>query len=327
MMKKYLMGTAILCLQDRNLMALLKWVYESEIYVHYWNVDMLYIIADEIAQELVDDEAASVQGARMLLGDMLYPIIKKQPKRMAAFLHQYTYPNVNEEQIQDFWERWILLFDEHVKHAPSLTKWFFDKVIREKLVESKNLRKQFSAPREDYIILEHFLSYYASPLLIFSKSFHLFDTESEIMKRLESSQFVLENKAVQNYKFIEDSKLDLRIQICDVLVGCLSWFFTFLKNTNEAALLSFALSLNKKQKISLSLLCEILRKSFEKNPAFTSSINSATERENLAYIMGIFSLKDSEEQFVHDASFKDGVLRFYQREDFIAPIKEFLQRS
>jgi hypothetical protein len=145
----------------------------------------------------------------------------------------------------------------------------------------------------------------------------VFDVELVIMEILQKYPVEIDNKEVRNYKFV-DSTTDRRIQISDVLVGCLSRLFTFLKTVVSGELLRFVISLDHTQKINLALLCEILRKSYDKNPGFTSSINSLTERNNLEYIMNIFSLKDAQK---YVSSNKNGNIHIILTEQFTNPLK------
>lgn len=124
--------------------------------------------------------------------------------------------------------------------------------------------------------------------LLFLESEHIFDEESEVLKILQRNPTVINNQLVSNFKFGESIN-DRRIQICDVLVKCLSQFFNYLKNVNPRELEMILRSLKDTQKKNLILVCKIINKSYRKNSAFTFSINSLSEQENLNRVMKIYN--------------------------------------
>lgn len=305
-------------LKEKNLTTFLRWLYEKEVYVHYWNVDTLFLVAIQIAEVITEEDEP-----RELYNDILYRTIKKDTTRVAELLHRYVFPNVKDERLEAFWGELLQLFEELNKDIPPIQELIHNPV-REKLLEAKHMKKRLESDHDDYIIIKDFSAYYKLPFLIFSESFHVFDEEMVIKKELQDHPLERNYKEIQNYKF-ENSKFDRRIQVSDVVVGCLGKFFTFLKNTEGNDLMPFLISLDDNQKLNLALLCEILRKSFMRNPAFTSTISSFTEKINLESLMEIFSLDGAKSKYVYYET-KVGI-HIVPTEPFSKPLKSLFENN
>ena len=68
-------------------------------------------------------------------------------------------------------------------------------------------------------MIEDLMQFYYHFVLLFQNSFHIFDDQKEIRRKLEQYEFVGKySKILRNYTFA-DSKSDIMIQISDVISG------------------------------------------------------------------------------------------------------------
>jgi len=115
----------------------------------------------------------------------------------------------------------------------------------------------FLKDNKEKIIIDGYSGLNFDMCIKFDKSFHYFDEIPEIEHKLNKYE-------VRNYKFI-DSKMNIQIQLSDVIIGLLNRFFEFLDQYSFPKIVKELKSISDFQKDNLVLFLKIYKMSVNKN--------------------------------------------------------------
>ncbi len=298
-------------LKSAKVTQILKWLVDSDYYLHYMNLNMEYWSLVDIIDDCCDHtdrhgmlNYAPAGGRRAYVDyhkDALYYLMRKYKSNFLATLSKYRYPNVTQKNAASFIKR----LNEIIKKNRQVSARVGGKVSKEDLSRTISLSKLFDMCRniesldmvyttEPYKLIDGLSVFYRHRIGLFASSRHIFDNEYEIeksFKEIESRDGLLGSS---NFKFV-DSKQYPAVQVSDVISGLLKNYFTFLAQTNVADLVDAKGSLTDKQLECLTLLQKLVEKSDDEQPEFLYYVMSQIEHHK----HGVFLFdKDGKDEFV-----------------------------
>ncbi|MEP0911023.1 hypothetical protein NDI45_08845 [Leptolyngbya sp. GB1-A1] len=274
-------GDFLDCLKSEKLNYFLKYLFDSNLYIHCSSLNILYWSIVDI----VDSAIADLEIARQLdlsfvnyLKNDLYKLAKLEIKQVIELFYNFNYPNLKKESVLEFIERLTLIFDEYIDEEEF---HFGLQFLRQTLKEARrNKSLPFIMNEEDHVLIEDFSHFYLRPLQLFKNSTHIFDNEVKI------SQILADYKELKNYYFI-DSESNLLIQASDVFVGLMGKFTIYVNSSSKEQIAHDFTSLSEKQLNNVDSFIELINKSENKNVAFLHRIDSYEELEKVFLICNI----------------------------------------
>lgn len=280
-------------LKSPNLSIVLEWLLNSDFYVHFSNLDILY-------WSLVDiiDSVAPPESYHMLneLKDYLYHIAKADLESILLLISKYSYPNVELEQIDNFLKDLIWLIYKNkdcINYDPAekenmnsfllphllkiLTNSFGTKVlifIQNNVTEArvdKETQKEYECRT---LLIKTFSTFYMSALERTNKANNILDNEFSVIDDINLciNDVIKQSGRIDvNYEF-KDSKSDLHLQFCDVLMGIYGRYYAFLNDYSLSELLNRIRLLDREQNRCLELIVRLLQKSNDFNPVLMQNI-------------------------------------------------------
>lgn len=280
-------GEFLECLKADKLNYFLKYLLESECFIHYSSINILYYsLVDIVDSAIVNSESAVKLGpafANHLKND-LYKLAKLEIDSVIDVFYKFQYPNIKQNDVLSFIGALTSLFDKYLR---SFEFHFGLESLRQILKESKKKGSlPFIMDEDDYILLKDFSHFYLRPLYIFKNSQHIFDNELSILEIIDDFKLVDEGREFKNYSFV-DSKSSLIVQASDIFVGLIGKLGHYLNtSTRDKIKTDFSL-LTHKQKDTVKLLLSVIDKSNEKNIGFLHATDSYEEMSKMNVIQEI----------------------------------------
>ena len=282
-------GEFLDCLKSERLNCFLTYLLDSNLYIHYLSLNILYwSIVDIVDSAIVNSEVAVQLGLMFsnYLKNDLYKLVKLEIESVVELFYRFEYPNVKQESILAFVEELTSIFDEYIETEEF---HFGLESLRQILKESKKKKSlPFVMDEEDYILLKDFSQFYLSPIYLFKNSSHIFDNEVAIAEIIAGYKIVDSDEEIRNYSFA-DSQSNLFIQASDVFVGLMGKFTNYINTSSSEKIANDFDSLSEKQLNSIDLILDLLEKSHNKNIAFLHSIDSYEELIKMSLIREIRS--------------------------------------
>lgn len=270
-------------LTSDKLIFFLNWLYKSELYVHYSNINNFYFALVDIVDSAlgaVEIRSYGLEGINMLKNE-LFILASDNFKEFYSFLYKYNYPNVKFNQVGEFCEYIINMIDIQDN------KTFEVECLRKLLKKAKRKKELvFLTNNQKSTILDDYVAFYIRPIYIFKNSYHTFDGEDEIEKKISDMGIYYLDEKLSNYKFV-DSKENKMIWISDIIVGLIGRYFKFINDIKIQDIDDSLTKLTNKQKNCLNLFSRIIMKSDIKNYMLIDSSLSFYEHSKCARVLEI----------------------------------------
>lgn len=190
----------------------------------------------------------------------------------------YSYPDIDEESMEQFSKELVGIFGS--RRELSLDMKFLAGMIL-KAGASRDLL--FLRGNRKHIMIEDLMQFYYHFVLLFQNSFHVFDDQKEIRRKLEQYEFVGKNsKILRNYTFA-DSKSDIMIQISDVISGTYAQLYTYINISDDNGLRKDVTEMTDVQLNTAALLWRLMEKSDHVDPGFIFSVSSIRINERVVF--------------------------------------------
>lgn len=298
-------------LKSAKVTQVLKWLLDSDYYLHYMNLNMEYWSLVDIIDDCCDHadkhgmlNYAQAGGKRQYVDyhkDALYYLMCKYKGDFLAALSKYRYPNVTSKNAAPFIKR----LNEVAKKNRQVTARIGGKLSKEDLSRTISLSKLFDLCRniesldmvytsEPYKLIDGLSMFYRHSISLFASSHHIFDNEYEIEKSFKKISTLDGVLASSEFKFV-DSKQFPPVQVSDVISGLLKNYLTFIAKTSAADLAEAKKSLTHKQLECLTLLQKLIEKSDGEKSELLYYVMSQIEHHK----HGVFLFdKDAKNEFV-----------------------------
>lgn len=270
-------GEFLDCLKSSKLKLYLQFIKDSDLYIHYSSLNILYwSLVDIVDSAIMSSESAMALGlgfANRLKND-LYKLARLEIDAVIDLFYKFGYPNIKSEEIIEFVESLSDLFEPYLGEEEF---HFGLESLRQILKEArKKGALPFVMDEKDYILLSDLSQFYLRPIYTFKSSTHVFDNEESIKGILGEYRILDNGIEINSYSFTDsqDSKLT---QLSDIFVGLMGKF-TQYRNTHKIEEIEADIKLlTPLQSDNLNLFIDVILKSEQKNPAFLHSIDSMDE--------------------------------------------------
>ncbi|CAM4044430.1 DUF3800 domain-containing protein [Cohnella lubricantis] len=273
-------GGFVECLSSTKLKIILEWLLQSDLYIHYSTVNVLYYSLVDIIDTLIIDALDGPFIHHNFINELknkLYEAVISDKERVVKLLFDFEYPNIKKESLEQFVDALMEFLDEFAENMYSHV-WVKSITQMLKQVKSKS-ELSFLSMETDHLLIPDYSHFYVRPLMVFNASTHIFDNEDHIKRLMKEMDLDLPKDA-GFYRF-EDSKENKYIQLSDVVVGILGKCFTFVNSVPISKIKKVHEELNAFQLENLKLLDDVITKSDQFNKALLHSSTSLHEKNRL----------------------------------------------
>lgn len=280
-------GEFLDCLRSTKLNFFLTHIHDSNFYLHYTSINILYWSIVDIIDSAIANSKVSMQLGpefALKLKNDLYQLSRLELDAVIDLFYKFGYPNIKEGSVTSFIETLLTIFSGYF----ATTEFHFSlECLRQILRDStKEGTLPFIMDEEDCILIKDFYQFYLQPVYLFKNSKHFFDKEDSILEVFSKYRILEGDKELRNYEFIT-SESSLLIQASDILVGLLGKLSIYLNTSAPDDLRSDFHSLGSIQYQNMELLLRLIDKSLEKNIAFLYAIDSYQESMKMEMIREI----------------------------------------
>jgi hypothetical protein len=267
------------CLTESKIIIFLKWLQQSNLYVHFSNVNNLYWAILDIIDSINETTLDNVQINRIIKNE-LYKIARLHYSDFYQLLVDYNYPNIAKENIRSFYQG-LVAFIEAIPNETTYALEYLRQIC-------KMARKQsdvvFLQGNPDKTIIDSYFGFYLRPVGVFSSAQHHFDNENQIENQFGKYRLLHNGKPANNYSFI-DSMSNPLIQVSDCIVGLLGKYYTYVNGINIVGAQHTLETLTYEQKVTLKLFVQIIKRSEDFSKLLLHSLESMEEHHVGAYIL------------------------------------------
>jgi len=280
-------GDFLDCLKSEKLKLFLQFVKDSDLYVHYSSLNILYwSIVDIVDSAIVSSESAQKLGPQFVnhLKNDLYKLSRLEIDSVIQLFYKYEYPNIKNESVLPFIEELTSLFAGYI----DTQEYHFGlESLRQILKESKKKGSlPFVMDEDDHILLKDLSQFYLRPIYLFKNSTHIFDNEDSIAETLKDYKILDGEEEIENYTFV-DSQTDQLIQLSDVFVGIMGKLTNYLNTSSREKIDADFGALSATQQTNIDLLINVIDKSHNKNIGFIHNTDSYEEMSKMDWIREI----------------------------------------
>lgn len=273
------------CVNSRKLQTLLEWIIENKIYIHFMAMNNLYFGVVDIVDSLIADTELSGLPWEYIthMKNALYKYINADIACIhEVFLH-YGYPNIADENVHEFCEvliGWI----EEIK-AENEADDFVLESVRQLLKSARKKKKLcFLIDNENLMLMDGYESLYIEPIYMFPNSEHIFDEETEIMKKICSTPIILGGNELRNYSFVKSTE-NRMVQLSDVIIGIIGKLMLYANVSTLPEIKKEMASLSPQQEKNISLLNNLINASSDHCLAFVHYTANFFEMEKVTSIL------------------------------------------
>lgn len=191
-------GNFLDCLKSEKLNCFLTYFLDSDLYIHYSSLNILYwSIVDIVDSAIADSEVAMQLGLDFsnYLKNDLYKLARLEIKSVIELFYNSEYPNLKKEAVLKFIEELTSIFDEYID-----TEEFHLGLesLRQILKQAgKKDSLPFVMDEENYVLIGDFSQFYLRPIYLFENSNHIFDNEVAIAEILANHRIINDNKEIK----------------------------------------------------------------------------------------------------------------------------------
>jgi hypothetical protein len=272
-------------LKSKNLKLFLDNILESNYLIHITSLNALYYsivdIVDSIDPELLNDSSTLYQH-HGLLKDFVYTSFIKNIDKTLKTLHNFQYPNIKNEKLEDFKIEVISIMREWLAEKTySHVNYIYEDFIN---AFEKTKKLTFIQDETDNILIENLYHIYSQKSNLYKVSKHIFDEESVISHQFDYFSNHGENHQVKNYNFVKSNEV-VEIQISDILSNLFGKYFTFIHDKSLDELITIRNSLSRDQTKTLDLIKSLIDEADQESKGFIYRITSYGEQVKHDYFM------------------------------------------
>lgn len=256
-------------LKSAKVTQILRWLIDSDYYLHYMNLNMEYWSLVDIIDDCCNHadhygmlNYASAGGRRFYMDyhkDAIYYIMRKYKSDFLRVLAKYRYPNVASKNAAQF----IAQLNKIVNKNRQVSVRLGGKMSKEDFSRTNSLFKLLEMCRniksldmvhtsEPFKLIDGLSVFYRHCIELFGSSRHIFDNEYEIEKNFNRIKSLDSLLSSSDFKFVNSNQYPA-VQVSDVMSGLLKNYFTFVSQTNVRDLVEAKNSLTDKQLQCLTL--------------------------------------------------------------------------
>jgi hypothetical protein len=265
------------CLSEDKVAIFLQWLIESDLYVHFSNINNLYFAIVDIVDTI--DEPAYIPFVFQMKNE-LYKIAKKNYRDFYKLLSSCDFPNVVGEKITEFYNG-IINFVESSSYELPFEREFLRQGLK---VARKQAELVFLQGNPDKTILDNYSSFYMRPLGVFPYATHIFDNKYKVEEVFSKYDFFNGDNKNDSFYFV-NSKDNQLVQVSDCAVGLIGKYYTYINSIDANGAYQMLKSITPKQKSTLQLFAKLIFKSENMSKLLLHSTESIEEHDVSSFII------------------------------------------
>lgn len=286
-------GTFDKVLKSQRIRTLLQWVLESDLYLHYFNLNIEYwsfidIIDDCVLHcqnqgELTFPDVGLYRYYLDYHKDALYRVIRARKAEFIAMAKHHGYPAIEGKE-RAFVEAVKDLVSEHLKQlrGQQPAAELEDVSPFQSLVELLDLCSgiddmTLTLGTEESLLIDGFSEFYHHRAVSFPNSEHIFDEEDEVESEIETLADYDELPKIR-CRFV-DSELTPLTQVSDALAGLYGSYFDFIEKNTYEDLATLEARLNPLQRQNLALMKALIEKTHDECPQMLFYVMTLSEHD------------------------------------------------
>lgn len=258
-------GTLSDILKSRKIRAILEFLKNERIDIHFQRVDSFYWGVVDIIESV--DLPPDLIYLHLLMKDYLYHALTSKIENTVAILHEYDYPDVDTSNIRSFYEK----ISSIVKEVEGGNRHLHDGLLHVLEIGSKQGEAVFIQAEKRSILVDNYSHFYRDRILTFPSSNHIIDIEEEVKASLDKTNNSFKGIMLSNYKFV-NSYESQGVQLSDVIIGLVAKIVNFCNQRTESELISFRRSLGGAEHLILDLVEELITRSDNRCRAYFQNI-------------------------------------------------------
>jgi len=257
-------------MESDRLTHFIKWLDESDLYIHYSTMNNLYYSLVDIIDSLYETHPlCAVYFSE--LKSAFYDFVLEHQDEIVDILVKHSYPNVKNVQL--FCDDLCILiknYNDDTEYYPG----FFLEFLRQMLKTAGKLEKMvFVQDNEESVLIDEYYYLYLDRCEVFSKSFHIFDEENEVQEKFKNIELCDNKGEIKNWMFIKSTE-NIYIQISDLVAGLLRKLFMFLDSYSIDEIKEISSTLSGIQIDNFLIILKLIDKSNTKSLYFIKNANS-----------------------------------------------------
>ncbi|UST88447.1 DUF3800 domain-containing protein [Pseudomonas siliginis] len=292
-------GSFDMILKSAPLKKILKWLLESDLYIHFFNLNLEYWAFVDIIDDCTDHcfqkgelEFEGIEQFREYLDihkDALYRVICADRDRFLGLAKEFKYPFIQgreQDFIQALYEHVVQYAVEIFRQQPRPPQDDINVFLS--LAEMLSLcldieDMTLTLDHEEGVLVDGLGVFYQNRGSMFSGSKHIFDEESTVQDDFEKFNRSASLGSL-DYQFVKSVDTPLT-QVADVVAGLFAKYFEFIQRKTFAELVEIRGSLNPQQLEALELIKALIAKSDKECIHFLFYVMSMSERRKHALFM------------------------------------------
>lgn len=249
----------------------IKWLNESELYIHFSTMNNLFYSLVDIVDSLYETNPLCISYFSNIKSAFYDFVIEHQDETIDILI-KHSYPNVkNVCNFCDDLCSLIYSYNDDTKYYPG----FFLEFLRQMIKTAGKLGKMaFIQDNDDYILIKEYYLLYLERCEIFSKSRHFFDEEKEVQKEFKNIQLYENKIELNNWKFVKSTE-NIYVQLSDLIAGLFRELFLFLDSYTIDEIKEIALTFNNNQITNFLIILKLINKSNDKSLYLIKNANSS----------------------------------------------------
>jgi len=203
----------------------------------------------------------------------LYILLRQNIVLFLNLCIKTNYPNISNENVDVFCKGLMSIIEKEEENTEDrfFTLELFRQLIKNKSKEEKLI---FLNNNPESTIMDCFYLIRQQRCIIFKNSYHIFDNEVVDEEKMKKESMVLNNgNVLNNYEF-KDSKLDIKLQISDIIIYVISKYLKFITYNNSDEIDNKIKNMNQQGKENLKRFIELIDKSNIENPFLIETITA-----------------------------------------------------
>jgi len=278
-------GDFLELLNSQRLATFLRWIAANGLMMHYHEIDPLYWSVVDIIDSILPElgNRALFQYHALLKSDLAEVLRSELPATIKLF-HRYGYPGLAPESRRPFLNDLIKLCCRDNGILPSFNAMMLKGVLQ----AGRGLDSlDFIEGYPPNMLIDDFSAFYLGRIALFKNASHILDTEPVIQAHLNEMNLTSGGKAVDNYRFVDDSKDELGIQLADVVTGLIGKMHTYFTETSRDEVAADRANLKGVELENAQLLRDLIDVSDNENVAFLHHVASQYDVDKLAVFLRV----------------------------------------
>lgn len=271
-------GNFFECMKSDRVSKLLKWLCDSDVFIHFHALNLLHYSLADIVDSFLDERAIYYSSqVKTIITELAFSDLDN----IIDLLYKYQFPNLNKENIDNFRTDFVFWLKNLLIESND-QEFYIQLLIQSMKIKSNNDKLIFLFDNTPNKLIDSFFELYVSKVFLFSNSFHLFDEEPQIENQFENTEIIVDGIRLINYDF-SDSRDSIFLQISDVIAGLIGKLFTISNEITEEDIVR--LNLTDNQVYNISLLKKVIDKSAEENVIFIGYTNNHVQIQKIQKIL------------------------------------------